>query len=96
VRGLYTPSRASSCQTPALAFEWLNDWKAIFRVVKPPERPLTNNAAEQALRHWVIASRIMVGTLTVNVQVEINPQGGLSLRFRDQKARLVGIKKAAT
>ncbi len=49
-------------KTHALAFELLNDWEAIFRVVQHPELPLTNNAAEQALRHWVIARRIMMGT----------------------------------
>ena len=29
-----------------------------------PWLPLTNNAAEQALRHWVIARRISFGTRT--------------------------------
>ena len=49
-------------KTHALAFELLNDWEAIFRVLQHPDLPLTNNAAERALRHWVIARRIMMGT----------------------------------
>jgi hypothetical protein len=49
-------------KTHALAIELLNDWEAIFRVLQYPERPLTNNAAERARRHWVIARRIMMGT----------------------------------
>jgi hypothetical protein len=31
-------------------------------VLDHPELPLTNNAAERALRHWVIARRISYGT----------------------------------
>jgi len=46
----------------ALAVEFLNDWEAIFAVLKYPHLPLTNNEAEQALRHWVIARRISHGT----------------------------------
>ncbi|WP_276570555.1 IS66 family transposase [Halochromatium salexigens] len=49
-------------KTNALAVELLNDWEAIFRVLEHPQWPITNNAAEQALRHWVIARRIMMGT----------------------------------
>ncbi len=49
-------------KTHALAVELLNDWEAIFRVLENPQWPITNNAAEQALRHWVIARRIMMGT----------------------------------
>ncbi|MBK5938199.1 IS66 family transposase [Halochromatium roseum] len=49
-------------KTNALAVELLNDWEAIFRVLENPHWPITNNAAEQALRHWVIARRIMMGT----------------------------------
>ena len=41
-------------KTHALAVELLNDWEAIFQVLSHPELPLTNNAAERALRHWVI------------------------------------------
>jgi hypothetical protein len=36
-------------------------------VLEHPELPLTNNLAERALRHWVIARRISYGTR--------NPQG---------------------
>jgi len=46
----------------ALARELLLDWDVILRQVAEPELPLTNNAAEQALRHWVIARRISMGT----------------------------------
>jgi transposase len=33
-------------------------------VLKHPQLPLTNNEAERALRHWVIARRISYGTRT--------------------------------
>jgi transposase len=46
----------------AVAREFLNDWETILRQVYEPDLPLTNNAAEQALRHWVIARRICQGT----------------------------------
>ncbi|HVP11318.1 MAG TPA: IS66 family transposase [Phycisphaerae bacterium] len=51
-------------KTHALAVELLNDWDAIFQVLHHPELPLTNNDAERALRHWVIARRISHGTRT--------------------------------
>jgi len=51
-------------KTRKLAREFLNDWDAIFRVLAHPELPLTNNEAERALRHWVIARRISYGTRT--------------------------------
>ena len=51
-------------KTRALAVELLNDWDAIFQVLHHPELPLTNNAAERALRHWVIARKISHGTRT--------------------------------
>ena len=44
--------------------ELLTDWDAIFRVLHHPHLPLTNNLAERALRHWVIARRISHGTRT--------------------------------
>ena len=50
--------------TRALAVELLNDWEAIFRVLAHPHLPLTNNLAERALRHWVIARAISHGTRT--------------------------------
>lgn len=46
----------------SLAREFLNDWDVIVRPLDQPHLPLTNNAAEQALRHWVIARRISHGT----------------------------------
>lgn len=46
----------------AVAREFLNDWDAIMHVLEHPEMPLTNNAAERQLRHWVIARRISHGT----------------------------------
>jgi hypothetical protein len=51
-------------KTRALAVELFNDWEAIFRVLEHPHLPLTNNDAERALRHWVIARRISQGTRT--------------------------------
>jgi hypothetical protein len=54
-------------KTRALARELLNDWDTFWVVLDHPELPLTNNAAERALRHWVIARRISYGTR--------NPQG---------------------
>ena len=51
-------------QTRALAREFLNDWEAIWIVVAHPYLPLTNNEAERALRHWVIARRLSQGTRT--------------------------------
>ena len=51
-------------KTKAFAVEFFNDWDAIFRVLEHPELPLTNNAAERALRHWVIARRLSHGTRT--------------------------------
>lgn len=51
-------------KTRALAGEFLNDWEAIFAVLDDPHGPLTNNAAERALRHWVILRRITHGTRT--------------------------------
>jgi len=54
-------------KTKKLARELLNDWDAIWTVLAHPQLPLTNNLAEQALRHWVIARKISYGTR--------NPQG---------------------
>ena len=51
-------------KTHALAVELLSDWDAIFQVLHHPELPLTNNDAERALRHWVIARKISHGTRT--------------------------------
>jgi hypothetical protein len=51
-------------KTRALARELLNDWDTFWQVLDCPELPLTNNAAERALRHWVIARKISQGTRT--------------------------------
>jgi len=51
-------------KTGALARELLNDRDTFRVVLEHPELPLTNNAAERALRHWVIARRISHGTRT--------------------------------
>jgi transposase-like protein len=47
-----------------LAREFLNDWDVIVRPLEDPSLPLTNNAAERQLRHYVIARRISYGTRT--------------------------------
>jgi len=49
-------------QTKALVRELLNDWDTFWVVLDYPHLPLTNNDAERALRHWVIARRIGYGT----------------------------------
>jgi transposase len=57
----------ANCAHPpvrALARELLNDWNTFWVVLDHPELPLTNNEAERALRHWVIARRIGMGTRT--------------------------------
>ena len=51
-------------KTRQLAREFLNDWDAIWTVLEHPELPITNNIAECALRHWVIARKISHGTRT--------------------------------
>ena len=51
-------------KTRALGVELLNDWDAIFQVVRHPQLPLTNNEAERALRHWVILRKLSLGTRT--------------------------------
>ena len=55
-------ARSSHRKARELGGEFLNDWDAIFRVLDHPELPMTNNAAEQRLRHWVILRRISQGT----------------------------------
>jgi transposase len=47
-----------------LAGEILNDWDAVIAFVFDPSLPPTNNDAERALRHAVIARRISFGTRT--------------------------------
>ncbi|MBE9040127.1 transposase [Oscillatoriales cyanobacterium LEGE 11467] len=48
----------------ALAKEILGDWDAVVAFVENPQLPVTNNHAERALRHAVIARRIGYGTRT--------------------------------
>ena len=47
-----------------VAREFLNDWDVIVLPLEDPRLPLTNNAAERQLRHYVIARRISYGTRT--------------------------------
>ena len=54
----------------AVVREFLRDWEVIVRPLAEPHLPLTNNEAERALRHWVIARRLSLGTRT--------PSGSLS------------------
>jgi transposase len=51
-------------KTRSLARELLYDWDAIWTVLTHPALPITNNEAERALRHWVIARKISHGTRT--------------------------------
>ena len=46
------------------AGEVLNDNQAIFRILKEPDFPLTNNAAERALRPLVVLRKISYGSKT--------------------------------
>ncbi|MDP1649563.1 MAG: IS66 family transposase [Rubrivivax sp.] len=48
-----------------VAREFINDWDVIMRPLADPRLPLTNNAAERQLRHYVIARRISYGTRTL-------------------------------
>jgi len=57
-------AQSDHAKTAALAREFLNDWDVIWSVLADPSLPLTNNLAERALRHWVIARRISYGTRT--------------------------------
>ena len=45
-----------------VAREFLRDWQVIIRPLLDQDLPLTNNLAERALRHWVIARKISHGT----------------------------------
>ena len=56
--------RVEHTKLQALAKEILNDWDAVVAFVKNPELPPTNNEAERALRHAVIARNIGFGTRT--------------------------------
>ena len=56
--------KAEHTKLQALAKEILNDWDAVVAFVTNPELPPTNNEAERALRHAVIARNIGFGTRT--------------------------------
>ncbi len=56
--------KADHNKLQALAKEILNDWDAVVAFVNHPELPPTNNEAERALRHAVIARQIGFGTRT--------------------------------
>ena len=56
--------QADHTKLQALAKEILNDWDAVIAFVHHPELPPTNNEAERALRHAVIARNIGFGTRT--------------------------------
>ena len=60
----YVGKRVKHTKLKALAREILNDWSAVVAAVNNPDLPLTNNEAERALRHAVIARRISYGTRT--------------------------------
>lgn len=55
---------ASNEKAKAFAGEILNDTQAIFRILKEPDLPLTNNRAEQAIRPLVILRKISYGSKT--------------------------------
>jgi len=56
--------KADHQKLQALGKEILNDWDAMVAFVKNPSLPPTNNEAERALRHAVIARNIGFGTRT--------------------------------
>lgn len=56
--------KADHKKLQALGKEILNDWDAVVAFVNHPELPPTNNEAERALRHAVIARNIGFGTRT--------------------------------
>jgi transposase len=57
-------AESSHEKTRALARELLNDWNTFWVVLDYPWLPLTDNAAERALRHLRLARRIGNGTRT--------------------------------
>jgi transposase len=63
-RACHLGKKADHQKLQALAKEIFNDWDAVVAFVNHPELPTTNNEAERALRHAVIARRIGFGTRT--------------------------------
>jgi transposase len=53
---------SSSAKLGAFCREMLKDWTVIIRPLYDPDLPLTNNAAERQLRHWVVARKTSFGT----------------------------------
>jgi len=63
-RACHLGKKADHQKLQALAKEIFNDWDAVVAFVDHPELPSTNNEAERALRHAVIARPIGFGTRT--------------------------------
>jgi hypothetical protein len=63
-RACHLGKKADHTKLQALAQEIFNDWDAVVAFVHHPELPSTNNEAERALRHAVIARQIGYGTRT--------------------------------
>ncbi|MDJ0573442.1 MAG: transposase [Pleurocapsa sp. MO_192.B19] len=63
-RACHLGKKADHKKLQALAKEIFNDWDAVVAFVYHPELPPTNNEAERALRHAVIARNIGFGTRT--------------------------------
>jgi IS1 family transposase len=63
-RACHLGKKADHQKLQALAKEIFNDWDAVVAFVHHPELPRTNNEAERALRHAVIARQIGFGTRT--------------------------------
>jgi hypothetical protein len=53
---------SSSDKLGTFCREMLKDWAVIIRPLYDPGLPLTNNAAERQLRHWVMARKTSFGT----------------------------------
>ncbi len=66
-RACHLWKKADHTKLQALAKEIFNDWDAVVAFVYHPELPPTNNEAERALRHAVIARRIGYVTRTSEV-----------------------------
>jgi hypothetical protein len=79
---------ADAAKARALAREILNDWEAITAFVANPDLPATNNDAEIALRHAVIARRISYGTRPMKVPVHMPPFSASSKLADDENSTL--------
>ena len=63
-RACHLGEKADHAKLQALAKEILNDWEAVVAFVNHPSLPPTNNEAERARPHAVIARRLGYGTRT--------------------------------